>query len=268
MSVKRQCELLKVPRSTVYYEPVPLCEEELRIRRVLDELHLRWPFLGARRLTFELKARGYRVNRKRVIRLMRDMGIEAIYPKPRTTWPKKGSEHRVYPYLLKELSIDRPNVAWCADITYIPMARGFCYLMAIMDIRSRRILSWRLSNTLDVRFCLGALEEALERYGPPEVFNTDQGAQFTATAFTSVLEAAGVRISMDGKGAWRDNVFIERFWWSIKYEEVYLHAYDDLRAAREGVNRYVAYYNSERPHSSLGNLTPDTVYEKELLKAA
>ena len=226
--------------------------------RLLDELHLARPFLGSRRLVDELKDRGFPTNRKRVQRLMRLMGIETTYPKPRTSMPDKA--HKLYPCLLRDLEVIRANQVWVADITYIPMARGFCYLVAIMDLYSRSILSWWLSNTLDVRFCVAALEEALESYGTPEIFNTDQGAQFTAQAFTCVLEQHSIRISMDGKGRWVDNVFIERFWRSLKYEEVYLYAYDDLEHAREGIRRYMTYYNRERRHSSLARQTPDEVY--------
>ena len=226
--------------------------------RLIDEIHLARPFLGSRRLTDELKDRGFHINRKRVQRLMRLMGVEANYPKPRTSTP--GKEHKVYSYLLRNLEATCVNQVWVADITYIPMARGFCYLVAIMDLYSRKILSWRLSNTMDVRFCVAALKEALARYGKPGIFNTDQGAQFTADAFTSALEQQGVRISMDGKGRWVDNVFTERFWRSLKYEEIYLYAYDDLNRARQGIERYIDYYNTERRHSSLDRQTPDETY--------
>ena len=254
----KQCQLLGVSRSSVYYQPAPVSQEDLTLMRLIDEIHLARPFLGSRRLVDELKDRGFHINRKRVQRLMRLMGIEANYPKPRTSTP--GKEHKVYPYLLRDLEVVRSNQVWVADITYIPMARGFCYLVAIMDLCSRKILSWRLSNTMDVRFCVAALKEALARYGKPDIFNTDQGAQFTADAFIGALEQQGVRISMDGKGRWIDNVFIERFWRSLKYEEVYLYAYDDLNRARGGVERYIDYYNSQRRHSRLGKQTPDEVY--------
>lgn len=230
--------------------------------RELDEIHLLMPFLGSRRLVDELGKKGLTVNRKRLLRLMRLMGISPIYPKPRTSKPGAGAGHKIYPYLLDGLVIDRANQVWSADITYIPMARGFCYLVGIIDVFSRRLLAWRLSNSLDTRFCLEALAEAMERFGPPEIMNTDQGSQFTSSAFTSLLEDQGVKISMDGKGSWRDNIFIERFWWSLKYEHVYLHAYDDLRAARAGIGAYIEYYNTERQHSSLGKLTPSEAYEK------
>lgn len=255
-------------RSSVYYAPVAVQAEELEVMRAMDEIHLLRPFLGSRRLVDELQDRGFEVNRKRVLRLMRLMDLSPIYPRPRTTKRGTGDGHKVYPYLLDGLSIERPNQVWASDITYIPMARGFCYLVGIIDVFSRRLLAWRLSNSMDARFCLDALTEALERFGRPEVFNTDQGAQFTSRAFTSVLEAQGVRISMDGKGSWRDNVFVERFWWSLKHEHVYLHAYDDLRVAREGIGAYMEYYNHERKHSSLGKLTPVQAYEQNLPVAA
>jgi putative transposase len=230
----------------------------------IDEIHLDKPFLGSRRLIDELRELGIPINRKRLRRLMRLMGIQAIYPKPRTSKPGSGAGHRIYPYLLGDIDIDRANRCWAADITFIPMARGFGYLVAIIDVHSRRLLSWRLSNTMDTGFCLEAVEEALTRYGPPDVFNTDQGSQFTSQAFTSLLEANDIRISMDGKGRWKDNVFIERFWWSLKYEEVYLHAYTDLRHAKEAIGNYINYYNAERRHSSLEKLTPEQAYQKSL----
>jgi putative transposase len=262
LPVTRQCELLNISRSSVYYEPVPVPEEEVRVMRELDEIHLLRPFLGSRRLADELRDRAFIVNRKKLRRLMRIMGIKAIYPQPKTTKPGSGAGHRVYPYLLEKLEISRPNQVWCSDITFIPMARGFAYLVAIIDVYSRRLLSWRLSNSMDTRFCLEALEEALRRFGRPEIFNTDQGSQFTSQAFTSALEANDIRISMDGKGRWKDNIFIERFWWSLKYEEVYLHAYDDLWQARKGISRYIDYYNNERRHSSLEKQTPEQAYQQ------
>lgn len=268
LPVTRQCELLCVNRSSVYYQPAPVPAEDLEIMRALDEIHLLRPFLGSRRLVDELQAKGFTVNRKRVLRLMRVMNLSPIYPKPKTSKPGCGAGHKIYPYLLDGLEIDRPNLVWAADITYIPMARGFAYLVGIIDVYSRRLLAWRLSNSMDVRFCLGALEEALERFGRPEIMNTDQGSQFTSQAFTSVLEAQNIRISMDGKGSWRDNVFIERFWWSLKYEHVYLHAYDDLRVARQGIGTYIEYYNHERQHSSLGKITPVQAYGQNLPVAA
>lgn len=264
LPVTRQCQLLKVTRSTVYYRPTPLPEDTLTVMRVLDEIHLELPFLGSRKLVTELAKRGLIVNRKRVQRLMGLMGIEAIYPKPRTTRPGFGAGHKVYPYLLGGVEITRPDQVWLADVTYIPMRAGFAYLVTIMDAYSRRILSWRLSNTADSRFCVEALNEALALHGRPEIFNTDQGNTFTSLAFTGVLEEHGVRISMDGKGRWIDKVFIERFWRSLKYEEVYLHAYDDLRQARSGIERYLRYYNHDRPHQSLANLTPEQVYHHRM----
>ena len=260
LPVTRQCELLKVTRSTVYYRPAPMPEDTLTVMRALVEIHLELPFLGSRKLAIELAKRGLSVNRKRVQRLMGLMGIEAIFPKPRTTRPGFGAGHKVYPYLLGGVEITRPNQVWVSDLTYIPMRAGFAYLVAIMDAYSRRILSWRLSNTADARFCVDALHEALACHGRPEIFNSDQGSTFTSLAFTGVLEEHNVKISMDGKGRWIDNVFIERFWRSLKYEEVYLHAYEDLRQARSGIERYLAYYNHDRAHQSLENLTPEQVY--------
>ena len=266
LSIARQCSLLGVSRSTYYYEPVQVSTEMLAVMRAIDEIHTHRPFLGSRKIVGELEDREMRVNRKCVQRLMRLMGITAIYPKPKTSKPGSGLEHRIFPYLLNGLEIDRPNVVWSSDITYIPMAAGFAYLVAIMDVHSRRILSWRLSNTPDARMCVEALEEALVRFGRPEIFNTDQGSQFTSTAFTSVLEEAGVRISMDGKGRWIDNVFIERFWRSVKYEEVYLHAYDNVRAAKNGIGRYIEYYNTARRHASLDRQTPEQAYNQATVR--
>jgi len=260
LPVVKQCRLLKVSRSSVYYQGAAVSDEELGIMRAIDEIHLARPFLGSRRLVDELGDRGLTVNRKRVQRLMRLMGIEASYPKPNTSKAAKG--HKLYPYLLRGHEPERANQVWVADISYIPMAKGFAYLVAIMDLYSRKILGWRLSNSLDLRFCVTALTEALNRYGTPEIFNTDQGAQFTSEVFTSVLEQHGVRISMDGKGRWIDNVFIERFWRSLKYEEVYLYAYGDLSEAKQGLGRYIRYYGGERRHSSLGRRTPNEVYHQ------
>ncbi len=257
--ITRQCEILGVSRSSVYYRAVPIPEADLALMRRIDEIHLKLPFLGSRKIRDLLQREGYKVNRKKVQRLMRLMGISALYPKRRrTSLPAEG--HRIYPYLLRGLTIERPNHVWCADICYVPMARGFLYLVAIMDWASRKVLSWRLSNTLDAYFCAEALQEALNRYGTPEIFNTDQGAQFTSETFTSVLKDAGVRISMDGKGRWIDNVFIERLWRSLKYEEVYLKAYETVAEALCGIGNYFNLYNGERPHQSLGRLTPNEVY--------
>lgn len=263
----RQCELLGLSRSSLYYERADTPVEDLELMQEIEELHWERPFLGSRQMVQALlRKAGIVVNRKRVQRLMRLMGLEAVYPKPKTSKPG-GAAHRVFPYLLRDVLIDRVNHVWSTDITFIPMRKGFCYLVAIMDVFSRRILSWRVSNTLDTRFCIEALVEALERFGPPEIFNSDQGAQFTSNAFTGVLEAAGVRISMDGKGRWLDNVHIERFWRSVKYEEVYLHAYEDVKTARDGIKRYIGYYNTDRSHSSLHDLTPDEVYYRFVVPA-
>lgn len=234
--------------------------------RRIDELHLEHPFFGSRKMTQVLKTEGHDVNRKRIQRLMRQMGLEGMAPKPTTSRP--APEHPVFPYLLRGLSIGRPNQVWAADITYIPLAHGFAYLVAIMDWYTRRVLSWRLSNTLDSVFCVEALEEALSRFGNPGIFNTDQGAQFTAAAFTDVLREGGVKVSMDGKGRYTDNIFVERLWRSLKYEEVYLHAYDSVREARDGIGRYWGFYNDGRPHQSLGYQTPAMFYDEIVGKAA
>ena len=258
ISIRKQCELLGVCRSSVYYVPADTDPEQLALMRRIDELHLKFPFYGSRKIMRCLKAHGDSVNRKQVQRLMRLMGIEGLVPKSNTSRPSP--EHAVYPYLLRNLKICRPNHVWAADVTYIPMAHGFLYLVAIMDWYSRRVLAWRLSNTLDPGFCVDALREAIERFGMPEIFNTDQGAQFTAEAFTSVLLERGVKISMDGKGRCIDNIFIERLWRSVKYEEVYLNAYADAQQARAGLNRYFDFYNLERPHQALGYQTPDAFH--------
>jgi putative transposase len=257
-SVRRQCELLRVSRSGLYYEPVPTSPEELALMRRIDELHLKYPFYGSRKLAHELRGEGHEANRKRVQRLMRLMGLEAMAPKPKTSEPHP--ENPIYPYLLRGLAISKANQVWATDITYIPMKAGFVYLVAIMDWYSRRVLSWRLSNTLDSSFCVDALEEALATFGQPEIFNTDQGAQFTADAFTKVLRSRGIAISMDGKGRCLDNVFVERLWRSLKYEEVYLHVYDSIADARAGIGRYLGFYNERRPHQALGYQTPDAFY--------
>ena len=254
----RRCQLLSLARSSAYYRSTPVSAEDLMLMRLIDELHLRWPFYGSRRVRDELHTQGYTVNRKRVQRLMRQMGLRALYPRRRTSQPGQG--HKVYPYLLRGLSVDRANQVWATDISYIPMAKGFMYLVAIMDWHSRRVLSWRVSNTLDTDFCVAALEEALERFGAPEIFNTDQGAQFTAAAFTDVLKDHGVAISMDGKGRWIDNVFVERLWRSVKYEDVYLRAYETPAELRAGLGRYFEFYNARRRHSALDRRTPDAVY--------
>ena len=246
LSVRRQCTLLNLARSGVYRpEPVPAADDLALMRRI-DELHLELPFYGSRRMMFELNKEGRRVNRKRVQRLMRVMGIEALVPRPGTS--KAGPGHKIYPYLLRGLAITEPNHVWASDITYIPMAHGFLYLVAIIDWASRAVLAWRLSNTIDSGFCVEALEEALARHGKPRIFNTDQGAQFTSAAFTGKLEAASVAISMDGRGRFMDNIFIERLWRSIKYEEVHLKAYADGREARAGIGSWMTFYNFRRPH--------------------
>ena len=257
-SIRRQCALLGVARSSVYRPPRPANDNDLALMRRIDELYTAWPFLGSRRMTALLRAEGQRVNRKRVQRLMRQMGIAALGPKPRTTKPAPG--HKIFPYLLRDLVIERPNHVWAADITYVPIGRGFLYMVAIIDWASRAVLAWRLSNTMDVGFCLAALEEALARFGKPEIFNTDQGSQFTSGDFTGVLMAAGIRISMDGRGRWIDNVFIERLWRSLKYEDIYLKGYADGREARAGIGEWLAFYNRRRPHQALANRTPMTVW--------
>ncbi len=257
LSVVRQCVLLRISRSSLYYRPVGVSQEDMELMKLIDKEYLERPFYGSRRMGVWLGKQGYWVNRKRVRRLMRIMGLRAIYRRPRTSKPGVG--HKVYPYLLKGMKITRPNQIWAADITYIPMARGFLYLVAIMDWYSRYVLSWRLSNTLDVDFCVEALEEALKK-GRPEIFNTDQGSQFTSEAFTGLLKQQGIQISMDGKGSYRDNLFVERLWRSVKYEEVYLKAYQDGRDARIGISEYFRFYNNHRPHQALGYRTPAEVF--------
>jgi len=266
LPVTRQCELVGVSRATVYREPTSPSNEDLSFMRLIDEEHLRHPFYGSRRMTLWLRSQGHPVNRKRIERLMRWMGLEGMAPGPSTSRPHP--QHPVYPYLLRDLQISRANHVWATDITYIPMAQGFAYLVAIMDWYSRRVLAWRLSNTLDTTFCIEALDEALRRHGTPEIFNTDQGAQFTAKEFTHRLKSKAIRISMDGRGRCLDNVFVERLWRSVKYEHVYLHAYDNLREARRGLTQYFAFYNRERPHRALRDRTPETVYRLSLGEAA
>ena len=260
LPVTRQAKALGLSRSSVYYQPRPASDADLALMRRIDELHLEYPFAGARMLRAFLNREGIFVGRKHVATLMRRMGIEALYRKPNTS--KRHPAHAVHPYLLRGLSIDRPNQVWAMDITYIPMARGFVYLAAVVDWHTRRVLSWRLSITMTTDFCLEAVEDASHRHGKPEIFNTDQGSQFTSEAFTGLLKQHDIRISMDGKGCWRDNVFVERLWRSIKYEEVYLKAYDSVTHARESLGRYIRFYNSVRPHSSLDRRTPDEVYFK------
>ena len=262
LPITRQAELLNVSRGSVYYLPKPMSAADLKLMRRIDELHLECPFAGARMLRDLLRQEGFDVGRKHVTTLMRRMGIEALYRKPNTS--RKHPEHPIYPYLLRHLSVTQPNQVWAMDITYIPMARGFVYLAAVMDWYSRRVLAWRVSITMDTDFCVAAVEEAIERYGTPEIFNTDQGSQFTSATFTGLLQEHGIRISMDGKGCWRDNVFVERLWKSVKYEEVYLRAYVSVSEAKAGLARYFAFYNTRRPHSSLDRLTPDQFYFNSL----
>jgi len=264
LPVTKQCQLLSLPRSTAYYQPKAVSGFDLKLMRRLDELHLEGPCAGSRMLRDLLRLEGIKVGRRRVRRLMNLIGIQAIYRKPNTS--KKHPAHPVYPYLLRELEITRPNHVWAVDITYIPMRRGFLYLFAVQDWASRRVLSWRLSNTMATDFCIEAVEEAIARFGAPEIFNTDQGSQFTSMEFTGLLKQHGIRISMDGKGCWRDNVYVERLWRTIKYEEVYLHAYDAVAAAREGLDRYIRFYNQRRPHSALDGVTPDTFYYESLIE--
>jgi len=266
LPVTRQARELGISRGSVYYLPRPTSAADLAIMRRLDELHMDFPFAGSRMLRDLLAADGVKVGRLHVSTLMKKMAIEAIYRRPNTSKPAPG--HKVYPYLLRKLAVTRPNQVWATDITYIPMARGFVYLIAIVDWFSRRVLAWRLSITLETDFCIEALEEALARFGSPEIFNTDQGSQFTSMAFTSVLHRENVAISMDGRGAWRDNVFVERLWRSVKYEEVYLRAYGSVSEARASIGRYLTFYNGRRPHSSLDRKTTDHVYFTQPLLAA
>ena len=269
LPVKQQCKILHLARSTAYYQQQPVFEEDLALMRRIDELHLKFPFAGARMLSRLLKREGLAVGRRRASTLMRLMNIHALYRKPNTS--KRHAKHPVYPYLLRTLSITRSNHVWAADITYIPMKRGFVYLFTVVDWASRRALSWRVSNTLTTDFCIEAVQEAINRYGKPEIFNTDQGCQFTSTDFTDMLKDNDIKISMDGKGCWRDNVFVERLWRSVKYEEVYLRAYDSVNDAKRGLKEYFRLYNQERPHSSLDDKTPDEFYFDnlpELPKAA
>ena len=258
LPVSRQAKALNLARSTVYYKPRPVSAEDLALMRRLDELHLDYPFAGARMLRALLRRDGALVGRRHVATLMKRIGIEAIYRRPSTSKPAPG--HNIYPYLLRGVTIERPNHVWAMDICYIPMRRGFVYLAAVVDVASRRVLAHRVSITMEAGFCVEALEEALAKHGRPEIFNTDQGSQFTSLEFTGVLTAAGVAISMDGKGAWRDNVFVERLWRTVKYEEVYLRAYDSVSQARASISRYLAFYNGGRPHSSLDERTPNEAY--------
>jgi putative transposase len=258
LSIVRQCELVSVSRSTFYRDPVPETGLNLTLMRLVDEQFLETPWYGSRQMMRHLRRQGHSVGRERVRRLMAKMGLAAIYQRPRTTVPHPA--HRTYPYLLREMTIDQPNQVWCTDITYIPMRRGFLYLVAVMDWSTRKVLSWRVSNTMEVDFCIEALEEAMDLFGRPAIFNSDQGSQFTSPRFTEVLTAAGIRISMDGRGRWMDNVFIERLWRSLKYECVYLHAFETGSELRAGLAWWIGYYNTRRPHSGLDGRTPDEAY--------
>jgi len=258
LPITKQAQVLRISRGSVYYLPRPLPATDLEIMRRLDRLHLELPFAGSRMLRGLLTAEGCKIGRRHVKTLMKRMGIEALYRRPRTTKPEPG--HKIYPYLLRGMEITRPNQVWAMDITYIPMARGFVYLTVVLDWFSRRVLSWRVSITMEAAFCVETLEDAMAHHGKPEIFNTDQGSQFTGAAFTGALANNGIAISMDGKGAWRDNVFVERLWRSVKYEEVYLRAYDSVSEARASIGRYLHFYNGRRPHSSLDGTTPDQVY--------
>jgi putative transposase len=258
LPITKQCILVHLSRSSVYYRPVAVSDADRELMRVIDELHLEDPTLGSRGMRSALRMKGYTVGRIHVRTLMRTMGIEAVYKKPRLSKPHLG--HTIYPYLLRGLTITEANQVWCADITYIPMAKGFCYLVAVMDWASRKVLSWRLSNTLDPSFCIEALEEAIARYGRPQIFNTDQGSQFTSDAFIQVLKDHVIRISMDGRGSWKDNRMIERLWKTVKYQEVYLKAYESITHARKELKNFFERYNARRPHQGLDDKTPDEVY--------
>jgi len=263
LSLTRQAKVLKISRGSLYYTPRPVSDRDLVLMRRIDELHLNYPFAGSRMLKGLLLGEGYKVGRLHIRTLMKRMGIEAIYRRPNTSKPAPG--HKIYPYLLRKLPVTKANQVWAMDITYIPMRRGFVYLAAVIDWFSRRVLSWRLSITLETDFCIEAVEEAIIRFGKPEVFNTDQGSQFTSQAFIKLLKEAEIKISMDGKGAWRDNVFVERLWRTIKYEEIYLHAYQNVPEARAAIGKYLTFYNTVRPHSSLDGQTPDQGYFQQLL---
>jgi len=258
LSASRQCRILNLNRSSYYLKKKPVKPEDLKLMRLIDEQYLKTPSWGSRSMRNHLRRLGYKINRKRIQRLMRLMGLEAIYPKPKTSRPHPA--HKVYPYLLRNTVIERPNLVWAADITYIPMSRGFMYLVAVMDWYSRKILSWRVSNTLDTDFCVRAVEDAISRFGAPEIFNTDQGAQFTSDAFTSLLKEHDINISMDGRGRVQDNIFIERLWWTLKYQYLYLWSFGNGTELRKGLSQWFGFYNAERSHQALDNLTPDEVY--------
>ena len=258
LPVTKQAKVLNISRGSVYYLPRPVPDADLKLMRRMDELHMDYPFAGSRMLCGLLNGEGFSIGRKHTATLMKTMGICALYRRPSTSKPEPG--HKIYPYLLRQTKVERANQAWAMDITYIPMAKGFVYLAVVIDWFTRRVLSWRLSITMETSFCVEAVQEALEKHGAPDIFNTDQGSQFTAHAFTSVLLDRGIAISMDGKGAWRDNVFVERLWRSVKYEEVYLKAYASVAEARIGIGKYLAFYNTKRPHQALDGKTPDAAY--------
>jgi putative transposase len=264
LPITKQCHILELSRSSIYYAPHPVTDSDRELMHLIDEIHLEEPYLGSRGMKSILRMRGHKVGRIHVRTLMRKMGIEALYRKPRLSRPHPG--HTVYPYLLRGLDITEANAVWCSDITYIPMAKGFCYLVAVMDWASRRVLSWRLSNTLDTSFCIDALEGAISLYGTPDIFNTDQGSQFTSSEFTTALLKRGIRISMDGQGRWRDNVFIERLWKTVKYQEVYLKAYESISHAKKELTKFFDRYNMRRPHQGLNDRTPDEVYWSTLAR--
>lgn len=266
LSIVRQCQLLGLARARIYRVPTPPSATKLDLMKRIDKLHLAYPHMGSRSIQAQLNRQGIAISRVRVRALMRLMGLCAVYQKPRTTIPNLA--HKIYPYLLRDRVIAQANEVWCADITYIPMAKGFAYLVAVMDWASRKVLSWRLSNTMSTDACTDALEEAIARYGKPEIFNTDQGSQFTSEAFTGILKANGIQISMDGKGRWMDNVFIERLWRSVKYEHVYLYSYDTIAELRKGLTTYFHRFNQDRPHQGLAKKTPDEVYFANGLRKA
>ena len=266
LSLSQQCKILGLSRSSIYYQKRPIKNEDLELMRLIDEQYLKRPVWGSRSMTTFLRRQGWKINRKRVQRLMRTMGLEAVYPRPKTS--KANPEHKIYPYLLRDLIIDRPNQVWATDITYVPMHRGFMYLVAIMDWHSRKVLSWRVSNTMDTDFCVEALEEAIRIHGRPEIFNTDQGSQFTSNIFTGKLEEYGVKISMDGRGRYQDNIFVERLWWTVKYHFLYLHAFNSGAELRNGLKDWFNFYNQERFHQSLGDKTPDEVYYDRTISEA
>ena len=258
ISVSFQCRLLDVNWSSLYYKPKPIKQKDLDLMRIIDEQYLETPFYGSRSMRNHIRRLGWKINRKPIQRLMRLMGLQALYPKPKTTKPHP--QHKVYPYLLRGLKINRPNQVWAADITYVPMSRGFMYLVAIMDWHSRKVLAWRVSNAMDADFCIESLEEAIGKYGCPEIFNTDQGSQFTSESFLKVLKDNNIQISMDGRGRFQDNIFIERLWWTVKYQYLYLRAFDNGKDLRQGLKKWFRFYNHERSHQSLSDCTPDEVY--------